>query len=258
MEKIDRNSPLPLYYQLKQILIAEIDQKGLLPGDRLLGDNLLCEKYGVSRTVVRQALADLKAADIVDRVKGRGTFVARRKAPVHLVQSMIGIFEDVSARGSQLRSDVRRLEIAPADKALADSLEIEIGDPVIVIERLRYVDDEPWVLTLTQIPYAIAPGLLNEDLSEQSIYSLLEDKYGVALKRGRRSLEGSVAGRSLARDLNIKTGSPIIILKGTSFDIDGRPVEDYVVYHRSDRIRFEFEVERTTTRGMLSPVSATA
>ncbi len=256
MKDIDRESPLPLYHQLKQILLVEIDQQGLVPGDRLLGDHLLCEKYGISRTVVRQALAELEAADIIKRVKGRGTFIARPKASEHLVQSMTGLFEEVTARGSKLRSEVRQMEVTPADDFLAENLEVEIDSPVIAIERLRYVDDEPWVLTLTHLPYAVAPGLLREDLTKQSLYALLESKYGLALTRARRSLEASVAGRSLARDLNIKPGAPILILKNRSFDADGRPIEIFIAHHRGDRSRFEFEVERTTARGSESLISA--
>src|SRR6266568_3390926 len=149
---IDRSSPLPFYHQLKQILLDDIARRNLQPGDRLPGDHELCTTHDVSRTVVRQALAELEYEGVIERVKGRGTFVARTKTPAGLVQSLTGLFEDVAARGNQLRSEVRKLAVAPADTSVAADLELEDGHPVIALERLRFVNQEPWVLTITYLP----------------------------------------------------------------------------------------------------------
>src|SRR5215210_1230529 len=182
---IDRASPLPFYYQLKQILLADLRERQLQPGDRLPGDHQLCTTYDVSRTVVRQALSELETEGVIERVKGRGTFVAPERTSETLVQSLTGLYEDVAARGSQLRSEVRRQEVVPADEQLAQQLALRDGAPVLMIERLRFVDEEPWVLTTTHLPYDLAPGLLHEDLREQSLYAVLEEKYGVRLSHGR-------------------------------------------------------------------------
>ena len=244
---IDRASPLPFYYQLKQILLADIKRRRLAPGDRLPGDHDLCETYNVSRTVVRQALAELEAAGAIERFKGRGTFVAQPKTAEGLVQSLTGLYEDVAARGGHLKSQVRRREVLPADDELAVGLQVPLGTPVILLERLRFVDDEPWVLTVTHIPHDVAPGLEDEDLTEQSLYALLEGKFGVALKRGRRSVEAAVASAELARSLGIGKGGPVLVLRSISVDVQGRPVEMFVAYHRGDRSRFEVDLVRTPT-----------
>ena len=124
---IDRSSPLPFYYQLKQILLADLRARDLAPGTRLPGDHELCGSYDVSRTVVRQALAELETEGVIERVKGRGTFVAQRRTAERLVQSLTGLFEDVAARGGHLRSDVRRQEVVPADGQIADQLQLSPG-----------------------------------------------------------------------------------------------------------------------------------
>jgi GntR family transcriptional regulator len=241
---IDRASLLPYYHQLKQILLAEIDQRGLQPGDRLPGDHELCQTYGVSRTVVRQTLSELEADGVLERIKGKGTFVAPQKTAEGLVQSLTGLFEDVAARGGRLRSEVRRLEIVPADAAVAAELDVPLGHRVVEIERLRFVDGEPWVLTITHLPAELAPGLVNDDLTHTSLYALLENKYQVRLVRGRRSVEASVAGTSLARSLGISRGAPVLVLRSISVGTTGRPVESFVAYHRGDRSRFEVELTR--------------
>lgn len=241
---IDRTSPLPFYYQLKQILLAGLQERALAPGARLPGDHELCHTYDVSRTVVRQALAELETEGVIERVKGRGTFVAQAKTSEHLVQSLTGLFEDVAARGSRLRSEVRRQEVVPADEQVASQLDLQPGDPVIMIERLRFVDAEPWVLVTTYLPHDLAPGLVEDDLTEQSLYALLEHRYGVALTHGRRRVEAAVAGDPLALALGIRTGDPVLVLRSTSHAGE-RAVEMFVAYHRGDRSRFEVTLNRT-------------
>lgn len=251
---IDRSSPLPFYHQLKKILIEDIERRKLAPGDRLPGDHDLCERYGISRTVVRQALTELESEGVIERVKGRGTFIAPPKTAEGLVQSLTGLYEDVAARGGELRSDVRRLEVVPADAQVASELRLEPDHPVIAIERLRFVDDEPWVLTITHIPQELAPGLLDEDLSRQSLYALLEGKCGVQLARGYRSVEASTAGAALARSLGISPGAPVLVLRNISYDPEGKPVESFVAYHRGDRSRFEVGLERNTKKATAHPL----
>ena len=246
MAGIDRRSLLPFYHQLKQLLLADISARNTQPGDRLPSDHELCARYDVSRTVVRQALSELEAEGVIERVKGKGTFVAQPKAAEGLVQSLTGLFEDVAARGSHLRSEIFRQEVVPADDRLAQDLELEPGDSVLVLDRLRYIDDEPWVWTSTQLPYRLAPGLENEDLRDRSLYAVLEQKYDVRLVRGRRSVGAAVAGADLARKLAIARGAAVLVLRSVSLGTDGRPVEAFVAYHRGDRSSFEVELTRSS------------
>jgi len=250
---IDRSSPLPFYYQLKQILLADLRDRDLAPGTRLPGDNALCDTYDVSRTVVRQALAELETEGVIERQKGRGTFVAHRRTAERLVQSLTGLYEDVAARGAHLHSDVRRQEVVPADGQIADQLQLTLGAPVVVIERLRFVDDEPWVLATTYLPYDIAPELVHDDLSDQSLYAVLEASYGVHLTHGRRGVEAAVASDEQAAALGVSPGAPVLVLRSLSFAGD-RPVEVFVAYHRGDRSRFEVTLQRSPADPSTEPL----
>jgi GntR family transcriptional regulator len=246
-DRIDRGSPLPMYHQLKQLLVKDIKRRKLQPGDRILGDHELCSRYDVSRTVVRQALAELENEGVIERVKGRGTFVSHPKTAEGLVQSLTGLFEDVAARGGHLRSDVRRLEVLPADAAVAADLDIPVETPVIHLERLRFVDDEPWVWTVTHLPESVAPGLVHEDLTDRSLYEVLESSYDVRLVRGVRSVEAALATAAQARLLGIRRGDPLLVLRSVSLGESGRPVESFVAFHRGDRSRFQVELTRAAT-----------
>jgi GntR family transcriptional regulator len=243
MDAIDRSSPLPFYHQLKQILLADLRGRELPAGTRLPGDHELCATYDVSRTVVRQALAELETEGVIERVKGRGTFVAPQRTAEHLVQSLTGLYEDVAARGSHLRSEVRRLETVPADQRVADELQLPVGAPVILLERLRFVDDEPWALTTSHLPYDLAPGLLGEDFTHASLYGLLEARHGVVLTHGRRGVEATLAGPDVGRALRVDPGGAVLVLRSTAYAGD-RAAEHFVAYHRGDRSRFEVVLSR--------------
>ena len=101
-EAIDRRSAAPMYDQLRRLIVDGIARDGLQPGDPLPGEHRLCEQYGISRTVVRQALAQLEHEGLVERVKGKGTFVARPRTSESLVHTLIGLYEEVERRGGHV------------------------------------------------------------------------------------------------------------------------------------------------------------
>lgn len=242
--EIDRTSPVPFYHQLKTLLRAEITRSKLVAGDRLPGDHQLCAKYDVSRTVVRQALTELEFEGVIDRFKGKGTFVAAEKTSEGLVQSLTGLYEDVAMRGLHLRSEVRRLDVGPAEESIAKLLELAVGTEVVHLERLRFLDDVPWVMTSSHFAADLLPDLANEDLANGSLYAIME-RHGVRPVRGRRTVEARVANAALARDLEMHRGGAVLLLTSISYDADGRPVETFQAFHRGDRSRFEVELTRS-------------
>lgn len=241
--RIDRRSALPYYAQLKRLLVDRLETE-IAAGSRLPGEMALCDEYGVSRTVVRQALDELEAEGRIVRRKGQGTFAAARKTDEALFQSLTGLYEDVQARGEVLRSRVLAFGLIPAPADVAAALEVAEGDDVIHLERLRFVGGEPWAFTSTYLQSDIAPGILDEDFSEQSLYGMLEGRYGVELNHGRRLVEAVPASPAIAEALGLRPRDPVLLLHSTAWDVTGRPVEYFVAYHRGDRSRFQVNLRR--------------
>lgn len=242
---IDRESLVPYYHQLKQHLLAEIKRQKLQPGDRLPGDHELCQIHDVSRTVVRQALSELEAEGVIKRSKGRGTFVAPPKTDKGMLGSLTGLVEDVASRGGGVvRSQVFRQEVEPASSEVAAKLGLVAGAPVIVIDRLRFLDDEPVVFTTTYIAEALAPDLVHDDLREDSLYRLLRAKYRANPVRAVRSIEAVLAQGVLAKRLGVDPGSPLLVLRNVSFDERDAPLEMFVSYHRGDVTRFDVNLRQ--------------
>lgn len=241
--RIDRRSPLPYYAQLKRLLVDRLDTE-IVAGSRLPGEMALCDEYGVSRTVVRKALDELESEGRIVRRKGQGTFAAARKTDETLFQSLTGLYEDVRARGEVLRSRVLAFGMIQAPADVAAALEVAEDDEVVHLERLRFVGGEPWALTSTYLQSDIAPGILDEDFSEQSLYGVLEGKYGVELDHGRRLVEAVPASPAVAEALSLRPRDPVLLLHSTAWDSTGRPVEYFVAYHRGDRSRFQVNLRR--------------
>jgi GntR family transcriptional regulator len=244
IESIHKDSPLPLYFQLKELLRQEIESGYWQPGQRIPSEAELCQAFDISRSVVRQALRELEYQGLLYREQGKGTFVAQPKISESLMQDLTGFYEDMMAKGLTQVTKVLREEVQPANKKIANYLQIEPGDQVIVIERLRSVDNEPIVLVTTYLPYNICPDLVDEDLSTQSLYALLEKKHGLELSHGRRTIEAVAANEYEARLLGVEEGAPLVLLDSVSYLRDGRPIEYFHAVHRGDRSRFEVEVVR--------------
>jgi len=230
--------------QVKDILRERIERGEWKPGDQLPSEPELCQMFDVSRIVIRQALKEMTYEGLVVRRKGKGTFVAEPKIRESLVQKLTGFYQDMVDGGHKPVTQVLKQITIPAGSKVAAALHIEVGTPVIEIDRLRYVDGEPIVLVTTYLPYALCPGVLQEDLSQQSLYACLERKYGLFIARGHRTLEAVPANEYEARLLQVDKGAPLVRLESVGYLEDGRPIEYYHALHRGDRSRFEVELIR--------------
>jgi len=249
---IDRKSFIPLYIQVIDSISEYIENNQLPPGFQLPGEAELCRSYDVSRTVIRQALQELEYKGLIYREKGRGTFVAKPKIHESLFQELTGFYQDMVAKGHRPRSDVLKQEKVNANKKISAYLGLEVNDPIIQIDRLRYVNHEPIVLVTTYLPYHLCPELLDVDLENQSLYAYLEREHGIQIARGKRFLEAVIANQLEAELLKVDLGSPLILLNSVSYLPDGTPIEYFHALHRGDRSRFETELIRVKQPGELA------
>jgi GntR family transcriptional regulator len=246
--KINFSSPIPYYAQLSAILKAQISAGAWQPGEQIPGEPELCKIFAVSRTVVRQALDELEQEKLIQRRKGKGTFVAMPKISESLAQKLTGFYQDMVARGFHPLTQVLHQRVVEADELIAAHLEIAAGTRVVDIKRLRSVDNVPVQLVTTYIPYQLCPSLAEVDLTNRSLYEYLEHACGLFIARGRRYIEAVAAGETDARLLQVERGAPLVQLESISFLENGAPVEYYHALHRGDRSRFEIELVRTRQR----------
>ena len=244
-EKINFESPIPYYIQLINILKEKVQSEVWKPGDQIPGEQDLCELYGISRTVVRQALLELRLEGVINRRKGKGTFISLPKINEGLVQKLTGFYQDMVERGLKPVTRVLHQNVVPADDKVARFLDINPGDQVIDILRLRFINDEPIQMVTTYIPFDMCPALASVDLTNRSLYAFLETECGIFIAKGQRYIEAVLANESEADLLGIERGAPLLMLDSISFSDSDRPIEYYHALHRGDRSRFEVELVRT-------------
>jgi GntR family transcriptional regulator len=236
---IDLDSAVPYYYQLQRYIEHRIKSEAWRPGQKLPTEKQLCDRLGVSRTVVRQALNAIASQDLITTYKGRGSFVADIKHSWHLMQTMGGFYDDAAMRGEVVHTRVLELGVIPASGAVAESLALREDEPVIRLRRLRFIRDEPVMLGVTHVPEHFCPSLTQIDFSDKSFYRTLESEYGLVIATGIRTIEAINAPPEMAALLQIEPGAALSVITSIGYLKDGTPFEYFTSWHRGDRSRFE-------------------
>lgn len=235
---------IPLYYQLMQLFRQQIEEGEYQPGDSFPSENELCERFGVSRPTVRQALNELVREGLLHRIKGKGTFVSAPKIQQDFMQKLVSFTEEMQQKGLKGTTRVLSLQVVPALKNVAAYLTLAIEEPVFQLDRLRFINDEPIVVVTTYLPQKYCPTLNQQDLNNQSLYKTLEDQYSIRISRARRILEVIAATEEYAKLLEIDVGAPIQLSRTIAWDQYNRPIEFSIARYRGDRSQFTIDLIR--------------
>lgn len=237
---INRDHPLPLYYQLMQVLRRRVEEGEWKPGDLIPSERELSETYGVSRMTVRQALAELVDDGLLRRAQGRGTFVAKPKIRKRLSR-LTSFTEEMRTRGKRASAQILRLEVVPAKPRVADVLQIDSDQPITLIERLRLADGEPVGIECSHISFEGCEAILREDLSG-SLYRLLRERFGLVPTRAREEMEAGACRSREARILKIPRRAPVLRIRRRTLDQDQRPFEYVESVYRGDNYVLSVEL----------------
>lgn len=237
---LDSDSSDPLHLQLRGHLQAQILNHSLPPGTSLPSEAQLQVRYGVSRSVVRQALGALADEGLIERGRGRGSTVAPRREHHRLVHRTSGLSAQLGSTGASVGTEVLSLSVQDADASTA-----VLGTPqVLSLERLRTADGVPIAVIHTWLPAPAFADLTAESLQDASLHAVLGEKFGVQITSGKRQIRAVPGDRDLLRLLRLDTSSPVLLLEGTSFDQDGRPVEVFSTWHHPDHVVFDIDIQR--------------
>lgn len=239
----NKDVPIPLYYQIKARLLEAIENGHLKPGDRVLSERELTTQFAVSRMTARQALTELENQGYLYRVQGKGTFVANPKLEQPLA-GLTSFTEEMRRRGLEPAARVLAAEEVVAGRKVARALGIGESAPVYRLERLRLAGGEPMALEISHLPAAAVPGLLDRGPVEQSLYRILQERYGLRPVKAMQSLEAVAANAYEAEILHVREGTPLLLLERIARDAQDRPVEYVHSLYRGDRYRFTTELIR--------------
>ena len=241
--RVNKRSPVPLYYQLAESIRERIETGELVKGERLPSETDLSRESGVSRMTARQAISYLSSEGLLTVRPGVGTFVAEPKLTQDALH-LLGFTERMMMQGEMVVSDVLEQGLVEAPQRVAAQLRLSAGDRVVKIVRLRRANDVPLLLETSFVVAELCLGLENEDLTGQSLYELLERRYGLSLERSRHSLEARAAGEYEGRLFGVGAGTGVMMLEGVTYGERDRAVEFFEAVYRGDRFKFTLESRR--------------
>lgn len=231
---LDRNLYIPLYHQLKEILLEEIRSGKLKPEDRLPSEDEVAAAYNVSVITVRRTLSDLASAGYIRRERGRGTFISH--PPVTQgPRELTSFSHEMTARGIRATSRVITQKVVGAHGVIAESLGLAEGASVFLLRRVRLADSEPMGIQTAYIPLSLAPALVNVDFTGASLYDVLREKFGLVAANAREIHSAALIGADDAAILHVPEGSAGLAGRRMTFLADGRPLEYVVSIMRGDR-----------------------
>jgi GntR family transcriptional regulator len=242
MEVIVRDSKLPFYHQLYQILRQNIIRGEWQPGDMLPPESELIERYQVSRITVRQALETLVNDGLIYRQQGRGTFVAHPTVEQSLLR-IISFTEDMRQRGFEPGTEVLFSGLAPAPPEIAQKLEVRADEELVRLERLRLADKEPMSIEESYLVHRYCPGILQKDYATSPLREALERDYGIQLIRAKQLIRATEASSRIAHLLSISSGAALLLIERISYSHQNIPVEFLRIYYRADRYVLHSELQ---------------
>ena len=241
---IDIESVIPYYHQLKQLIKNKIISGEWESEQKLPSEKEFCDSFKVSRTVVRQALGNLATDGLIVTYRAKGSFVASAKPKYEwgLMDSLSGFYDDAVATGSKVFAHVLDFNVITPTEKIAQILQIQPSEKIILLKRLRYIGSEPIMLGITHLPEHLCPDLMHEDMRNRSLYRLLSEKFGLNIAKGLRTIESVNATPEQGKLLNVDIGAALSLIKGTMYLEDNTPLEYGESWHRGDRSKFQVEL----------------
>jgi GntR family transcriptional regulator len=234
---IDPTSYKPLYLQISEILRNQIKAGNYTPGDLLPSENDLTDQFPVSRNTAQRAIEDLVREGLAIRVQGKGTYVPKNLVNFGL-HRLTSFSEEMKFKGLEPSSKIIRFSKEKPSKDLAKNLDIQPGDEVFNLVRIRYADGHPMALQNSSLPEKLCPGLDTHDFTQESLFDVLEDDYGLRISWQSQNIKPCNARKAEASTLDIEVGTPLLYLDGIAYLERDIPIEYKTIYFRSDVYNF--------------------
>jgi len=238
---LDAQNPIPLYFQLKNIIENQINSAELKPGDKITSENRLCEQYQVSRTTARQAITELVNSGKVVRTQGRGSFVARypeNKPPYRLT----GFSDDMKKQGFHPSSKILVFKVILPTPEISRMLRINQSEAVIFLNRLRFIDGFSVGIDYTYLPFNRFPGLMEENFIENSLYETFINKYNIIPSRVVMTCEAMLCEENMCKLLSMSPNIPLLHVTDITFDQNEHLIEYTENFYRGDRYTLQAEI----------------
>jgi GntR family transcriptional regulator len=230
---------IPLYTQIKELLVGRIREGLWSPGDVIPSEMQLAQELNVSQGTVRKAITELVENNVLTRKQGRGTFVAYHDSQ----RALFHFFHIVDDKGHKVLPDSKTLSCRRKRASRLESLKLGLaaGSSVVSVERIRKFDSRPTMLetiTLPSKPFGELGKLGACDLPNM-LYELYEKKFGITVHSAEEQLRAIAASDHDAELLNLPTGTPLLEIERVALTLDKTPIELRISHCITDRHHYQ-------------------
>ncbi len=239
---ISRSGSLNLTKQIKQKIADDIENEVYPSGGKIPTEKQFCEQFKVSRITVKNAILELVNEGMLYRIKGKGTFVRKKKYELNFLYRDTSFHEQILTSGIIPTSRVLSMDVRQADRDIAERLGIEKEGRFIHLLRLRLVNQEPVAVVESFLPFDLCSFILGHDFTKESLHVLLNTKEQSKIVRVTRDVEAVETTKTEKMLLGVANSSPLLFFTNYSYNANGRVVDYCMSYYRGDRSKFSIEI----------------
>jgi len=228
----------PRRYLIRKDLIEYFKNTNIQPDTKLPTENEMLQQFNVSRLSLREALHLLEEERIVRAIHGKGWyFIAlptNLEADISRVQSVTEMFSSI---GLNLKTKLLSFEFQTLENDW-EAMQLTKGDSLVVIERIRLSNNEPFIYSIDSIPNKYLKGRLTPTMAQGSLLKTLEDEFGLVLESSYATVRVAEKENFVDKDQSLKDISSWLLLEQINYDQVGIPIIYSKDYHRSDKVQF--------------------
>ncbi len=236
---LDPNSKLPKYVQILNWLHGMIRRGKIKIGDQIPTEEELSRMFGVNRMTVRQAMEELSIEKMIERKRGKGTFLVSTKPKdlVYKLEHISSFTDDMKALGITPRTDTRSIEVVEPTTNVRNILRLKKKDKVIHTLRVKYAEEEPVLIERSYLPHSEFKEILHMDL-DGSLYHLLVENFNITLHQSTQIFSSILSSQEDTELFNLKQSCPCIMIESVMYDPNNIPIEILYSYFRGDKYKF--------------------
>jgi GntR family transcriptional regulator len=235
---VDRSSPVPLYFQVAQHLEHAIESGDIPNGTLFDNEVALADQMGLSRPTMRRALQHLVDKGLIVRRRGIGTRVIQPK--VRRPLELTSLYDDLARSGQEPTTEVVELSTRAADEDVAGILQVDPGDEVFLLVRLRRARGNPIAKMTNYLPASIGK-ITADSLVRHGLYELMRAR-GIQLHAATQTVGARNATAAEARDLDEPRNSALLTMQRVTYDDGGKVVEYGTHIYAASRYSFEIHL----------------
>lgn len=243
IEVIDKKSGIPYYVQIKKDLMDSINKGVYKPGEKIPTENELCNFYSVSRLTVRGAIKELSNDNVLEVIKGKGMFIRPvTLSPLSGIDKIASFSNILNTKGLKVVTKVIELDRVASDDRVSKIFYLAKNNPVIFFKRVRYIEDNPAIVTNAYLKYEICSGITSIDLSKNELFHSIENILGIKINYVKRVIEPALSSSEISDLLNIKKNSPVLYMQTYIFTENNLLFGYLEDFFKKEFSKFEFDM----------------